>query len=281
MKKTYLLAPTRESPPDGPIALGNIISSPFRPEDRLNSKLNTHDLPIYESYQTNFSLEMGKRKAGRLGLWTIFLQSVGIGINLGGTFANEESETFKFERVETKYFTPDRRFVETSMEGDDVRDFLRKSKFKANVYMITGIKIARGASVTYTKLREKGLHVQIGIDATPMGVPIGLGPNIKVKGGLKESTTFKSAEGFVFAYRLRELFYTRKQELVDRQFDRGAMFGTDAAENFKTAIEDETVGDVELQGIAEQDLGGEDIDLDDEEVVDDDDETCESVTLRA
>lgn len=39
-RKVYFLAPTRNSPPDGPIALGNVIVDPRSPEIALNSRLS-------------------------------------------------------------------------------------------------------------------------------------------------------------------------------------------------------------------------------------------------
>ena len=236
MGKSYLLAPTRDNPPNGPIALGNIIASPSAPEDRLNPTPTLLNLPIHESYQTNFLSEVSRYKAGKIGIWTSFLQSLGIGIDLSINYEIANTEKFEFESLETRFFTPDRQFVERSMEGDDVQEFIKKSKFKANVYMIIGIKIARGASVTSTKLREKGLHVQFGVDATPMGVPLSIGPNVEVEGGPRESTAFESAEGFVFAYRLREVFYSRKQGLVIREYNKGAIFGIDGGSKFEAEV---------------------------------------------
>ena len=51
------------------------------------------------------------------------------------------------------FFTPDKAYIEKGSSSPEVRDFIMRSKFRANVYVITGTKAAIGASDTSTKLK--------------------------------------------------------------------------------------------------------------------------------
>ena len=156
---------------------------------------------IYDSYQTNWTAEVGHRKQGKIGLWTKFLQVMGVGIDFSVNYDVGKTDIYAFNRVETRFFAPDRVYVEESMSAPEVREFIARSKFRANIYMITGIKVAIGASVTSAKLRQHGIHVQLGVDGTAVGVPLSLGPNVEVSSGRTQGSTFDHASDFVFAFR--------------------------------------------------------------------------------
>lgn len=57
------------------------------------------------------------------------------------------------------------------------------------------------------KMRERGIHVQFGIDGTAAGVLLSLGPDIKILSGSKQKVSFDGGSDFVFALRLRVRVY--------------------------------------------------------------------------
>ena len=279
MVKTYFLAPTRDCPPSGPIALGNIIAAPSLPEEALNQRPALPIQSIYESYHTNWTAEVGRRRQGKIGLWTKFLQGLGVGIDLSVKYDIGKTDIYAFDRVETRFFRPDKIYIEESMCSPDVRHFIKKSKFRANVYMITGIKIAIGASVTSTKLKERGINVQLGVDGTAVGgVPLGLGPNVEVSSGRTQAVSFDGASDFVFAFRLREIIYSKKRGMTDREYSKGALFGLESGQGAAAfqPKQDVSEEDLEVLGLADEDVNAEDVDLEASATVDDDDgEACE------
>ncbi|KAL9136861.1 MAG: hypothetical protein Q9175_001934 [Cornicularia normoerica] len=280
MVKTYFLAPTRDCPPSGPIALGNIIASPSLPEEALNLRPALPIRPIYESYQTNWTAEVGRRRHGKIGLWTKFLQVLGVGIDFSVNYDIGKTDIYDFDRVETRFFAPDKVYIEESMSSSEVREFIVRSKFRANVYMITGIKVAIGASVTSTKLRQRGIHVQLGVDGTAVGVPLGLGPDVEVSSGRTHGISFDGASDFVFAFRLREIIYSKRQGIVHREFSKGALFGLED-DHRESAVErqEEVPVDFELLAPADEDVSAEDVDLEASAIVDDDGEVCECLIV--
>ena len=280
MVRSYFLAPTRDCPPSGPIALGNIIASPSFPEEALNQQPAAPIREIYESYQTNWTAEIGRRKQGKIGLWTKFLQVLGVGIDFSVNYDVGKMDIYAFDRVETRFFTPDKVYIEDSMSSPEVREFIKRSKFRANVYMITGIKIAIGASVMSTKMRQRGINVQLGMDGTAIGAPLAIGPDVDVSSSRTQGVFFDGASDFVFAFRLREIFYSKKQGTIDRGFNKGALFSLEGVHHPPTIEPEQDVSeDFELLALADEDTNAEDVDMEASGVVDDDGETCECLTV--
>lgn len=186
-----------------------------------------------------------------------------------------------FDRVETRFFTPDKPYIEESMSSLEVRDFIVRSKFRANVYMIAGIKVAIGTSVTSTKLRQRKVHVQLGVDGTAVGVPLGLGPDVGVSCSRTQGTSSDGASDFVFAFRLREIIYSKRQGIMHREFSKGALFSLDD-DHRKPAAErkEENREDFELLGLADEDVTAEDVDLEASAMVDDDGEACKCLIVN-
>ncbi|KKY26976.1 hypothetical protein UCDDS831_g01025 [Diplodia seriata] len=85
-QKRWILAPTRDLPPSGPIALGAIVTSAKRADQPLHtpslaglppSAITTHDAH-------DWTLDHQRTATGRVGLWTSFCQSlVGVGGDAG------------------------------------------------------------------------------------------------------------------------------------------------------------------------------------------------------
>lgn len=124
------------------------------------------------------------------------------------------------------------------------------------------------------------------MDGTTAGIPISAGPQADAEGGGQLAASSQGGSDYVFAFRLREICYTTKRGVVEREFTKGALFGLD------DLGDRETPGDAkrkefaasdlqfELLGLAEEDVRGEDIGGDATEVDDEDGEKCECVALE-
>ncbi|KAL6720846.1 hypothetical protein ACLMJK_002771 [Lecanora helva] len=279
--KTYFLAPTRDCPPSGPIALGNIIASPSTPEEALNSSPIEPLPPIHESYKGDWRADLSRYKRGKIGIWTKFLQVLGVGVDVSVNFITGDLDIYQFNRIDTKFFVPSREYVEQSVSTPEVQDFVAKSKFRANIYMITGIKIARGASIASSKLRDRGINLQFGIDGTSAGIPFAAGPDIELGTGRGQDISFNTSSDFVFAFRLREIMYSKKKGIEHREFRKGALFGLEGGGGNST--EEEPKGEVKeefvLGGAGDKDVGADDVEMEGDKVLDDgeEEEVCECV----
>jgi hypothetical protein len=155
-KKCYFLAPTRYYAPEKRIKLGNIISSPTAPDEPLN------DLPFT--------------------------------IDVGGGQKSDSSQILRCEKVTTREFNPSRAFVQDCIQDTGVKEYLVENKYQyvfgghssKKLYMATGVKIASGASLVAEAARQRNIHLHLGVDGTPAGVPESGGLEVKVTSGRTE-----------------------------------------------------------------------------------------------
>ncbi|KAI4241551.1 MAG: hypothetical protein L6R40_004531 [Gallowayella cf. fulva] len=285
-RKTYFLAPTWDSLSSGPIALGNIITSPGLAEMPIATALPIDQtvMSIREYRESDWRLMLEKHRSGSIGLWGSFLQILGAGGDVGFTHETSDARTYHFDRLETHTFWPTEEYVEASITAKPVQEFLKRKRFHHNVYMITGIKIAFGASAARSVLQNRGVYVHLGVDAISAGIPISGGPQGDLGWGTTETSSFERDSGFVFAFRLREICYTRRRGLRQGEYVKGALFGlgsdTPSRHPAGGQAEDgsESSDEFELMGLADEDVHAEDVDNDAVEV-EEDGEICECVAL--
>ena len=118
-------------------------------------------------------------------------------------FAREDDTLLKFRELETFVIEPSREYVEASMRMAPVQDYLRENPKSHSLFMITGIKVARGAECTKRKSRAGGVEGNASIDLTnTTRVPVSAGPQGSLSRGREHRETFGGSSDFIFAYRL-------------------------------------------------------------------------------
>ncbi|KAG4438863.1 hypothetical protein IFR05_005652 [Cadophora sp. M221] len=242
-KKTYFLAPDFHlpPPPNGPLSLGSIITSPRNPERILN-KANQTPLPeasIYVSHQREWSSSRGALKENKFGVWTSFLQLIlGISADFEVHRTHETSEVYKCRDLETAYFHPDKAYIHASLKHPMVKSYMEKSWWRSPVYLVTGLKIARGMSAESEKVRGHGGALSLGVDATLLtgGVPIQGGPQVEITLEKKDGVSWTGSEDFIFAYRLvRIKKRLTSGEFTEANYNKGALYDTDVSSNSEEA----------------------------------------------
>ncbi|KAG4434253.1 hypothetical protein IFR05_010272 [Cadophora sp. M221] len=295
MARTYFLVPTRDTPPSGPIFLGSIIKSPRSPELSINGKKS----PLLSALEVNVtrlvdsSRQLTKSGKGKTGVWVEFLGGMGIGADISGNWDNIEQSTYKFAELITKTISPSLAEISAIFNEAEVQQCLKDSRFRDNLYMITGIKIARGADVAVSKIRSRGGNLNFGIDTTPFGVPIQIGPDIEISKEVGQSFEEKHTEDFVFAYRLREIRYRKKVVEDQKEYRKGDLMGAGPRKNYESEhTEDnkkkgdegkslvELESEAELIGLGSGDIDGDAWDADTTSAIDEDGEEVHCVFLE-
>ncbi|CZR60316.1 uncharacterized protein PAC_10212 [Phialocephala subalpina] len=244
--KTYFLAPNFHliPPPKGPLALGSIITSPSTPERILN-KTTLVPVPnpsIYTIHQTKWSSTRSALKEAKVGVWTSFLQVIlGITADVDVNRSHDVSGVYKCDDLETTYFQPDDEFIAASLKSTAVKSYMEKTWWGKPVYLVTGLKIARGVSADSEEKMNYGSAVKVGIDATVVlvGVPVSGGPKVEGKLERKEGVSWEGNEDFVFAYRLLRVKLRGKDgEFKEEDYNKGALYNDGDGEE----VEEEDVG---------------------------------------
>ncbi|KAL5319283.1 hypothetical protein ACEPPN_012333 [Leptodophora sp. 'Broadleaf-Isolate-01'] len=293
MSKTYFLVPTRDTPPTGPIFLGSIIKSPRSPELSVNRKksplLSALEVDVTRLFDS--SRQLTRNGKGKTGVWVEFLGGMGIGADISGNWDNIEQSTYKFDELITKTISPSLAEISAIFNEQEVQQCLKDSRFRDNLYMITGIKIARGADVAVSKIRSRGGNLNFGIDTTPFGVPIKIGPDIEISKEVGQSFEEKHTEDFVFAYRLREIRYRRKVVEDQKEYRKGDLMGAGPrkqdghiGEGEMRGEEGKSLGEVdaeaELIGLGSGDVDGDSWDADTTSATDEDGEEVHCIFLE-
>lgn len=119
------------------------------------------------------------------GIFAEFLQNiVGAGVDLSVHHKRENENGLEMKAMETVFFNPSAAYIREAIQAEEVMSVLRRKNWlmlKRPVYLITGLKIARGASAATKLLKENGANAQVSVNlaAVAGGVPVTTGPKIE------------------------------------------------------------------------------------------------------
>ncbi|KAH8892456.1 hypothetical protein GQ53DRAFT_764257 [Thozetella sp. PMI_491] len=227
MQNTYVVAPnfsivpgpkveaSKAIPSDGRLQLGDILTEPFGP---LPIGLNRNRrIPIDKNYLDNdknekktVDLTATDLWSGRLGVWASILASFGIGaaVDLSIQAMSRSKDILKIKSLETHEFDLRDDYVKKVLATKPVKDYIEefdKNRGKKNtlkLYMISGLKIAKGASSEFTDLFQAsatiGASDQSGSNQAKL---------LEAKRRRYRGVTFKASTDFVLAYQLMRVKY--------------------------------------------------------------------------
>lgn len=67
------------------------------------------------------------------------------------------------QHLETITFNPTEPYITEAMKTPEVRSFIRSSRFRVSVYMVTGLKVAGGASLTSSTNKTVAMETDAGL----------------------------------------------------------------------------------------------------------------------
>ncbi|KAF2637818.1 hypothetical protein P280DRAFT_471986 [Massarina eburnea CBS 473.64] len=255
-KPTYFLAPLRPTPPESSIRLGAVIPRPTLPDEPIYlpnlpaSSNSPHDVTVFK--EKNWSGSQVQTSTTSFGVWASFLQLVvGIGGDGEGEIKKSVKKEWTCEEMTTKAFFPSKAWLEEVVRSEEVREYLVEGRWRDSIYMITGIMTAKSGPVFHEILREKGVHLSIGVEATVLGgVPVSAGPKMGLsRSNAVEEESTRIGE-YVFAYRVRKVEVRKKiWEAGDidvkksKTVTKGALFHNHNERKTKTDEEPELVGE--------------------------------------
>ncbi|KXX82244.1 hypothetical protein MMYC01_200420 [Madurella mycetomatis] len=200
---TYFLAPNWTFRPDGPIALGNIIANPLKPHIVLTTPDPTRPLPATTTVsESDWKLVDESGRALSLSLWANFLES--IQLKFGALHGKKLRTEYSIDKLETTYF---RDGVTSELVMERVKDPVIKELMKPEsilskpVFMITGIKIARGFRLSSENDSKHGGRLGAGV---PAAVPVSVGGEGTFDVDKAQNYSFNS-DAVVFAYQLLKI----------------------------------------------------------------------------
>ena len=136
------------------------------------------------------------------------------------------------------------------MQNEEVKAYIGETLFKKPIWMITGVKVARGFSVSTVSKKNLGGRAKVGVDLTPTGVPVQAGPKVKVLVRKGEKVGFGGSSEVVFAYRVVRIKRRGKDAPSTEDLNRGALLhdeGEEKAHGVEEFEDDWEAGDVDIR----------------------------------
>jgi hypothetical protein len=266
--KRWILVRGCEYNPDGILSLGQILSSPFDPSNPLlpDSPIPMRDIEY--SCQQSVNIGSSNSLGGSFGIWAD-INLLPISADVGGGAKVQKCRSWDFERLEGQIAVPRLDDICKILNGEDAMKHLRRSRFnfRKRLYIVTGVRIARGASLDVKGSKSTAAHGKLGLDLTMFGGPANAGPNgdlFKVK---MAAYSFQHASDFVYAYRLNEIHYGKDISMKSYPkgethtiHDTGQVAGRTTATNMEEEKEKHQEGEeyqIEIEGIEGSDFGGD------------------------
>ncbi|KAK3382919.1 hypothetical protein B0T24DRAFT_27653 [Lasiosphaeria ovina] len=204
--KVYILPPTFEYPPNSSIRLGNLLSNPFAPHRPLAILPTESHPPTAATTQTNLSIS---RTTTRGASASLSAQILGLaGVKAASEFSLSGTTAYSAATVTTRFFESDppdeaiRALAAANPRAERIL-FGRRAMGGGKLFMITGVKIAEGFTVSSGNGARKAGTVGADVPLVAVGAP-GLSIGAEV-GGVRERSEGEAytVEGeVVIAYRV-------------------------------------------------------------------------------
>ncbi|KAF5563748.1 acetylxylan esterase precursor [Fusarium phyllophilum] len=135
------------------------------------------------------------------------------------------------EHLDTLGFTPSESYIKDTIENLDDECLKPSSRFKRPVYMVTGLKIARGAKYS-SRISNR---VVVGRDfALPRNPLVSLGVSFVHRSESVVESSWTNSDGFIVAFKVVQVWINHEGEVKFKEYNKNAVM------EFETASEDET-----------------------------------------
>ncbi|KAF3287640.1 hypothetical protein TWF970_007351 [Orbilia oligospora] len=177
------------------------------------------NIDINHTYKESWTMDLGRNSQSKIGYWAKIAQ-LPVAAGAHTIWGRSKGSVYTIPKMDTYSIEPTPEYVKASTSLAS-SDSIRKG---SNFYMVTGVKIARGGSAMNVDSKDVGANVILGVDVTMASIPIEVGGEVGYSTGGYNNQSFGSSSDFVFAYRVREIFY-EKRILKSREYNKGAVLG--------------------------------------------------------
>ncbi|KFY29999.1 hypothetical protein V494_08333 [Pseudogymnoascus sp. VKM F-4513 (FW-928)] len=231
-KRTWILVKSSEYRPGGALSLGQILTKPFEPSlPLLPDGLYLPETAVERSHQASVDLTTSTSVANAFNIWAKVVL-LPIKPERRANESSLEDVSWHFERLDTEIMVPRLLDVQAAMSTEEVVAQINRNKFdfRKRLYMVTGVRIARGAKLSQQTSKATGGGVKGGVDFTLSGmVPVSVGAAKGWESTKSTGYSFDAATDFIYAYRLCEIHYGK--DVFVKPFNKGDTFGVDSSED--------------------------------------------------
>ncbi|KAE8381319.1 hypothetical protein BDV26DRAFT_96393 [Aspergillus bertholletiae] len=204
--KSWILVAGQDYQADGILAPGQILTNPYDPASAL---LPRRPSKIPDSMKMEGTTKEFVDMQFNDSLGTAFQAWVEMnggfaGAGIGGGAGRQTSTTWKVKSISSSIFTPTIAYAKSVLEMGDVPQHTKWWQFE-RLYIVTGVRIASGASMVTTEYKTVNAGAGAGINMSSHGIPASIGGAANIKGNKRSEVSVKHISDFVFAYRLSRI----------------------------------------------------------------------------
>ncbi|KAH8699352.1 hypothetical protein GQ44DRAFT_632845 [Phaeosphaeriaceae sp. PMI808] len=222
----YFLPRNWDYPPNGPIKLGNVLTSLKEPHRPL-ATIKPDPAKIINLPKELVEIETGKSKSGGFSILTTFLSGLlGLGVDTGvdveKRFVQFSAQSMSRNAEQAEY----NKYIDRCAKAPAVRRYLERKRFRKHVYVITGIKTVNGAKFVTKSSSSTEAMVGVQVDGTILSggvVPVGGGPEIRGGRGKKFNISWQGSSEFVLAFKVSKVRVDKAGNVVSEdEYLKGA-----------------------------------------------------------
>lgn len=237
--KTYILPPNLTTHPGGAFTIGSIIAEPLRPSKSISKPAQPLKTVTHSELESELSHSSGTALSGSV--WAQFLQVASV--KVGGRTASELRSSFTIDRLETISLEedPSDDYAAQRAAEPRVRAAMNAGMLgRAPVYMISGIKVAKGFRWESEKTRGNGVEAGASV---PINEEVSVGAEVSAEKNSSYRFASRTEDDVVFAYQLHVIFdkgWRKRATAAELYVPKGGLLGK----------KDEKDGDDDVEALA-------------------------------
>lgn len=260
-RPSYHVAPSFNipPPPNGPLDLGTIVDN-IKQYDPINEGAdNRVHIPLSKRYsdvkeETVTSLSASHGGEGNV-FTKVFHHNIGGGVSFKGQ--KKDHIIINARQLKTEYFHPPPSYITQCLQLSCVKEFLEGCRSKLPIYLVTGLKIASGATICTDRGRNYEGAASGSVSASSGAGDIGVEAKAGVACDSEMNSSFGKPADFLLGIQVLKIYHKRicgiergvrskrlvqNAVLMDNEMD---IEETDTEENFIIADLD----DAETEGL--------------------------------
>ncbi|PHH74714.1 hypothetical protein CDD82_4810 [Ophiocordyceps australis] len=212
-RPTYHVAPnlTTRPFPDGPLDLGTLVEDLKQYYPINQGAANRVPIPEGQRYVDVKEDVSGQVKMSLSGEGSLIAKILQCNIHGDTGFSRQKKaeDVYRIQKLETVYFCPQPSYIKQCLQLSDVKDYNEMANYKAPVYLITGLKIAYGTTIS----TERGRHFEARAGQTIQapGYPVDI--QVKAQVGASHDwgavSSFGKPADFVLGIQVQKIYYKR------------------------------------------------------------------------
>ena len=208
-RKNWIFAPSQDYAYGGSLTLGQFLEDAYQPASALISGKQIEwdkDTRQDTGFKKDINIELEDHLTAN---FQAFCKATGV--NIGGDMSagksSDSTTKWHLRKLDFEGFLPSLTYIKDALKSGDVPSKTQWWKARRRLYVVTGLRIARGSSMERREENSSNLNLGLQADASSQNVPVVGGLEGKRNHTQQQKESVGEISDFIFAYRLNEVRY--------------------------------------------------------------------------